>query len=255
VLERWQRRSGRLAALGGLILVTASAHSAEPNRRRQPWRKSSGPPASANSATPESVEPPDLGFARRGFFARLAIGSGVFSASSGSASDSRSLLGLPLSLEAYVGTTLSRYVSLGGGYARDAVGLLSAHDQRIDGDEPNLAKISLYLEQLSAFLAVYPSPEFPLYGFATLGLGTLNVRKDSDDSELPLLYWLEHLSGPDPKGTLLTLGAGYDTWLNARWALGVSGRVLVGFLTTTETGPERSVTLLMPSVLLSLSYY
>jgi hypothetical protein len=255
VLERWQRRSGRLAILGGLILVTASAHSAEPNRRRQPWRKSAGPPPATTSAVSEPPAPPDPGFARRGFFARLALGSGVFSAFSGSASDSRSLVGVPLSLEAYFGATISPYLSLGGGYARDAVGRLSAHDQRIDGDEPDLAQTSFYLEQLAAFLAVYPSSEFPLYGFATLGVGTLNVRSDSDEFEPPLLFWVEHLSTTDPSGILLTLGGGYDTWLNARWALGVSGRVLAGFLTTTELGPERSVTLLMPSVLLSLSYY
>jgi hypothetical protein len=239
--------------------MTLGASGAEPNSSRKPWRRAWVPPpqgaAGDAGEQPESVAPPDTGFARRGFFARFALGSGVFNAYAGTPNDSRRLLGLPLSLEAYFGGALSPYVSLGAGYARDAIGRLSVHDEVQDGDEPPLGDTSFYLEHVSAYLALYPRPDAPYYGFATLGIGTLNVRKASDDFELPLIHWPEHLTGNDPSGAILSLGGGYDTWLSPYWALGVSGRVLLGLLSSNETEVERSVTLLMPSVLVSLSYY
>jgi hypothetical protein len=245
----------------GLILVSLGASGADPNPRPQPWLQAAAL-ASRSPAVDDGEQQglqappaPDPGLVRQGFFARLALGTGVFTAYTGSPSDSRRLLGAPLSLEVYLGGSLSPYVSLGAGYARDAIGLLSAHDEVQDGDEPQLGDTSFYLEHLSGFLSVYPGADSPYYGFATLGLGTLNVRKSSDDFELPLIYWPEHLTGDDPSGLILSLGGGYDTGLSPRWALGVSGRVLLGLLTSTETDVERSVTVVLPSVLLSMSYY
>ena len=247
----------------GLILVTGGASAAEPNQSfvRRPWRKGvtqapapAAPEAadSASSAEPLAVDP---GFARQGFFTRLALGSGVFLAGSGSAADSRSFLGLPVSFEAFFGGTPSAHVSVGAGYARDAVGRLSSKDQKVDGDEPRLADTSFYLEQLAGFLELYPDRSSPYYGLATLGLGTLNVRRRGDELELPLFHWLDHLAGADPSGVILTLGGGYETWLDERWALGVSGRLLAALLTSSEVEPGTDVTVIMPSLLLTLSYH
>lgn len=245
----------------GLILLALDASGADPNQSRQPWRKVRAPApqeeADGAGERPEStaLPPPDTGFARRGFFARFALGSGVFNAYTGSPGDSRRLLGVPLSLEAYFGATLSPYASFGGGYSRDAIGRLSAHDEVQDGDEPRLGDTSFYLEHLSVLLSLYPRPESPYYGFATLGIGTLNVRKTGDELELPLIHWPEHLTGYDPSGVILTAGGGYDTWVSPSWALGVSGRMLLGLLTTSETDVERGVTVWLPSVSVSLSHY
>ena len=250
------------AGVSGLILVTAVARGAEPQRPasvHRPWLRTAPHAARAEprvDVAASSAEPGAAaeGFERRGFFTRLALGSGVFSAGSGSARDTRSFLGLPVSFEAYLGGTPSPYLSLGGGYARDAVGRLSSTDERNDGDEPRLDDTSFYLEQLAAFLELYPSASSPYYGFVTLGMGTLNVRKTGDDFELPLFSWASHLAGADPSGVIATLGGGYESWIAKRWALGISMRVLVGVLSSEEIGTETAVNVLMPSLLLTLSY-
>jgi hypothetical protein len=228
---------------------------------RRPWLKAA--PHAAPAARPEvdagtsSAEPAtaDEGFERRGFFTRLALGSGAFTAGSGSARDTRRFLGLPVSFEAYFGGTPTPYLSLGGGYARDAIGRLSSKDEQHDGDEPRLDDTSFYLEQLAAFLELHPSPSSPYYGFVTLGIGTLNVRKAGDDFELPFFSWPSHLAGVDPSGFIATLGGGYESWIGKRWALGISGRVLAGFLTSEELGTDTPVNVIMPSLLVTLSYH
>lgn len=251
-----ERRRLAWGWLAGLILVTGSARAAEPHKPvRRPWLVNTPHPAVTEDRSAESLPEPDLTSARQGFFARLALGSGVFTAGSGSSSDSRSFLGLPVSFEAYFGGTLTPYLSVGGGYARDAVGALSSSDERVDGDEPRLGDTSFYLEQLALYVSAYPSPSSPFYGYATLGLGTLNVRKSSDALELPIVYWEQHLEGADPSGPIFSLGGGYERWLNERWAIGVSGRVLAAFLSSTELGDSTPVSVLMPSVLLTFSHH
>jgi hypothetical protein len=262
--SHWRRSGLRFAGLSGVILVTAGALGAEPHHPgsvRRPWRKAAPhaalttPVADSGESSAEPVAR-DPGFQRRGFFTRLALGSGVFTAGSGSAADSRRFLGVPVSFEAYLGGTPSSQLSLGAGYGRDAIGLLSSSDEQHDGDEPRLADTSFYLEQLAAFLELYPSPSSPYYGFATLGIGTLNVRKPSDPFELPLFSWLSHLDGADPSGFIVSLGGGYERWIGESWAVGISGRVLGAFLTSNEVSADgTAVTVIMPSVLVTLSYH
>jgi hypothetical protein len=133
--------------------------------------------------------------------------------------------------------------------------MLSSTDEQHDGDEPRLDDTSFYLEQLAAFLELYPSPSSPYYGFATVGYGTLNVRKTGDEFELPLISWADHLEGVDPSGLIFTLGGGYESWLGKRWALGISARLLAGFLSSQELYDETAVTVIMPSLLVTLSYH
>lgn len=261
----WGRRGLCFAGVSGVILATGGVHGAEPQSPafvRRPWLKAA--PHAAPAATPEvdpgasRAEPvtADSGFERRGFFTRLALGSGVFTAGSGSSADSRRFVGLPVSFEAYFGGTPTPYVSLGGGYARDAIGRLSSKDEQQDGDEPRLDDTSFYLEQLAGFVELHPSRGSPFYGFATLGWGTLNVRKAGDDFELPFFSWASHLAGADPSGVIATLGGGYESWIGKSWALGISGRLLAGLLDSEELyGEGTAVTLLMPSLLVTLSYH
>jgi len=263
--SRWRRWGLRFGGLSGVILVTGGALGAEPRHRpfvRRPWLAAAPQAAPApapvadrgeSSAQPVANDP---GFQRRGFFTRLALGSGVFTAGSGSAADSRRFLGVPVSFEAYFGGTPSSQLSLGAGYGRDAIGLLSSSDEQNDGDEPRLADTSFYLEQLAGFLELYPSPSSPFYGFATLGIGTLNVRKQDDPFELPLFSWLSHLDGADPSGFIVSLGGGYERWIGESWAVGISGRVLGAFLASNEVSVDgTAVTVIMPSVLVTLSYH
>jgi hypothetical protein len=228
---RSPRRCAALAC-SGLILVSFSARAAEPNLDEDP------------------------GFLRNGFFARFALGSGVFTASSGKAVDSRNFVGLPVSLAVYLGKAVSRFVSLGGGYARDGIGRLSSSDEVIDGDEPQLADVSFYLEQLALYAEVYPGPSSPFYVYATLGFGTLNVRRSGDEFKLPLLHWIGDLVSKDPSGSIVSFGVGYESWLFEHWALGVSGGVQAAFLDAGSfASAGTAVQVIQPSVLVTLSYY
>jgi len=260
------RRRLRTLRLVGLILVSGGAASAEPNPKvRRPWLKNTPAPARAPgerggsaSSSAESVPPSELetpAFVRQGFFARAALGSGVFTASSGVPSDPRSFVGMPVSLEVFLGSTLSPWLALGAGYTLDSVGLLSSQDGELDGDEPDLDSTHFVLEALSLFITMYPEPNSPWYGFATLGAGMLQVRTGEDPFQLPVFGWIDDIQGPDPSGVVWSLGAGYDWWVGERWTLGVSARVLGAFLSTNELAIEQAVTVLMPSLSLAIGYH
>ncbi len=256
LLRSWLCRG---AGCSGLILVTCGVALAEanPSSARRPWLKSvpgreATPPPEGDAST---AEPLERGFRREGFFARLAVGSGWFSAYSGSSGDERSFTGAPLSLEAYLGNTPLPWLGVGAGYSRDDIGGLSSEDDLVDGDEPDLESTSFHLEAVSAFLTLYPTPASPFYGFATLGLAALRVQSGSEAFELPLFNLASNLAGSDPSGLILSLGGGYDWWIDRSWTLGVSGRVLGALLSARESASSERVTLFMPSLLLTLGYH
>jgi hypothetical protein len=240
---------------------TAAAQQAEPAPRagHRPWVKTPAGRArdsggwEAQSDPAGSEQSPAR--TREGFFARLSLGSGWFTASSGASEDRRTFYGAPVSLEMYLGGTTEPWLGLAGGYCRDDILGLSSEDEVVDGDEPDLDSIGFSLESISLLATLYPGPTSPFYGFVTLGLGVLDVQADDDDFLPPLLGMFGRLGGSDPAGFVMSLGGGYDWWLNERWTAGVSGRLLYAPLSTEEAGSTEKVIVLMPSVLFTLGYH
>jgi hypothetical protein len=256
-----QRFVRYVSTISGLILACASAAQAEPSSvvSRRPWLRGAPererPAETREGPSPSEGPSADPSFARNGFFARLSVGSGWFGADSGSSDDERSFSGLPISFEAYIGGTPAPWLGLGGGLTRDEVMALSSQDERLDGDEPDLDGTSFHLQTVSALVCIYPDPVSPLYAYATLGVAVLEVASASELPELPIGGFIEGATSSDPGGFTLSIGAGYDWWVDERWTLGVSGRLLGAWLTSTETWPHEDVDVLMPSVLFSVGYH
>jgi hypothetical protein len=259
----------------GLILATSSVARAEPDpennaaaelqgatrgsessQRHRPWRKGRALPGTESASAPAEPEPPPPPPAtRQGFFSRFALGVGVFTAATGDPEDSRSYVGLPLSLEVYFGGTLAPTLSLGAGYLRDEIFGLSSSDAVRDGDEPELDDVSFCLEALSLLMQAYPNPRSPFYGTLTLGFGRLYARRPDDPIRPPLFLPVPQVfADPSPEGVVFSLGAGYDTWLDAEWAMSLSARVLVAPMGVSENGQDLGMTVVTPSVLIGLAY-
>jgi Autotransporter beta-domain len=247
-----------------LMLISFGAAAAElpaqPGHR--PWLKTAGSrartlddpaDASLEAADAERDRPRDR--LRDGFFARLSLGTGWFTAFAGDSADRRTFSGVPVALEAYFGGTPLPWLGIGGGYSRDDVLALDSEDEVIDADEPDLHSISFHLETVGVFATFYPAPASPFYGFAAIGVARLDVRASDDDFDLPLLGMLQNTGDSDPSGYALSLGGGYDWWLNERWTAGISGRLLGARLWTDESGTSAGVTVLIPSALLTFGYH
>jgi hypothetical protein len=246
------------ASSGGASQLQGATEGSEPPQRHRPWRKqrlaspAAGRPAPAPPAQPEAPPPPE---SRAGFFARFALGIGVFTAVTGGADDRRSYAGLPLSVEVYFGGTVAPMLSLGAGYLRDEILALSSSDAVRDGDEPQLDDTSFCLEALSLLMSAYPNPRSPFHGTLTLGYGRMYSRRPADPARAPLfLPTVSPFSDPDPEGFVFSLGGGYDTWLDAEWAMSVSARVLLAPLDVNENGQDIGVTVFTPSLLVGLSH-
>ncbi|MET0412358.1 MAG: hypothetical protein ABW217_13740 [Polyangiaceae bacterium] len=238
-------------------LQGATEGSAQPQRHR-PWRKQRLAPAAPGTpapAPPAEPEPLPLPESRQGFFARFAFGIGVFTAATGGADDRRSYVGLPLSFELYFGGTIAPMLSLGAGYLRDEILALSSSDAVLDGDEPELDDTSFCLEALSLLISVYPHPRSPFHGTLTAGFGRMYSRRPADPVRAPLfLPTVLPLSDTDPEGFVFSLGGGYDTWLDAEWAMSLSARVLLAPFAVNENGQDIGVTVFTPSLLVGLSH-
>jgi hypothetical protein len=248
----------------GLSTLLGGTAAAEPSPRVEPrpWVKTParvrnsdwGDDTSSGPARSEP-EPPSPPRTRDGFFARLSLGSGWFTASSGASDDRRTFYGAPVSLEMYLGGTTEPWLGLAGGYSRDDILGLSSEDDVIDGDEPDLDSIGFSLEAISLFATAYPGQSSPFYGFVTLGLGVLDVQADGDEFMPPLFGMLWKMGGTDPSGFVMSVGGGYDWWLDERWTAGISARLLYAPLSGQEAGSTEKVLVLMPSVLFTLGYH
>lgn len=203
---RWM--AGALACLGWVATTTPAW--AEPD----PWR----PGGSEGSSDPDAPH--------SRFMASVGLGGGWFRATSGTSDDTRTFHGGVGAGHFALGSRISRYLSLGGGYWRSHVFHLTAKDEVLDGDEPDLDDVRFGLNQIAFFLDVYACPDGGFRAELLAGLGWLHVSRGADD----------------PSGVMWGLGAGYDVRVNPAVLLGGMLGVTYGDLAVNENnGTDVSV--------------
>lgn len=194
------------------------------------------PPAAPTAAT-NAGSPPK----RSHLFSTLQLGGGYFHATSGADPDLRSFRGGTISGLLAVGGRLGRTsnVALAGAFLRDQVLGLRSRDQRIDGDEPNLADVTFGLWAIGLLLDVATQTEPGLHFQAFAGVGALSASRNVGDPD-------------DPTGLMASVAAGYDFRVGARWAVGGLLRATYAPLDVREsTGTVVYIT--VPALLLTVT--
>jgi hypothetical protein len=178
-----------------------------------------------------------------GFVLSAGVGAGLFRATSGVATDQRHFSGESLSLAVLMGGHLSRRFTLGGAYLRDQVFGLEAHDDVIDGDEPLLDDLTLYLNTISLFgdVMLAEHPELHLQAYAGRGwLGVLGRQNDADDDI------------DDPAGWVLGAALSSELRLAQRFAVGGALRVVwAPFFVDEGSGGGTDVDIVVPALLVT----
>jgi hypothetical protein len=170
------------------------------------------------------------------------VGPGLFTANSGSSTDRRHFSGTTLSLQAMVGSTLVRAVAIGGAYFRDQVFNLSAKDDVINGNEPDLSRVTMWLDAFGFFIDGYPVSTVDVHLQGFMGFSILHTsRKDNANVD-------------DPTGILVSVGGGYTWPLGEHGSFGVMARLSYAGLQVSETfNTSTTVRVLIPSVLATIT--
>lgn len=191
------------------------------------------------SPPPETPAEPKKQASR--IYLQLGVGPGLFRAHNSSISDERHFTGGSVSGHFVVGGRAGRIVALGAAYVHDQIFSLSAKDELIDGDEPNLEHTNIGIDSLGFFTDLsVPSARglhFPLYmGFSVLSQHT---GDDSRSSEATLL--------------MLGGGVGYEFDVGSHFYLGGLLRASVGDYKMREiNGTE--ITCFVPALMLTATY-
>jgi hypothetical protein len=172
-------------------------------------------------------------------FSSLALGGGYFHASSSGSADKRTFAGGTVAGQLVLGGRVgkSRMMTIGGVYLRDQVVGLSAEDEVIDGDEPNLEQVAFGLWILGLFsdFAVQQAPG--LHFQLVAGLSGLEVSEPGRDGE-------------NPFGLAVNAGVGYDFGVSRHVALGALLRATYAPLDVHEQNGT-TVTSFVPALLLT----
>jgi hypothetical protein len=197
------------------------------------------------SPVPNQPRPGHLPYVHDGFFARLAVGPGLFRAGTGSSSDTRHFSGGAVSGELALGGTLGAGFVLGGSVLVNRVFALSSKDDVIDGDEPSLDGVSFTLDVLGMFADFYPDPKSGLDFHLFLGTGVLATTRPGNPGV------------DDPSGLVVSGGVGYDWFVAEQFSLGVHARLTAGTLNVVESvgSSTTSVTTLVPALLAAGTYH
>lgn len=173
-----------------------------------------------------------------GFVLSAAVGPGLFRATSGTDPDKRTFRGETLSFHALVGGRIGRYVALGAAYLRDGVFGLRASDSVVDGDEPDLEHIRMFLSSYGLFLdvRVLDVPELHLQVFPCYGHLYVDGRASNEVE--------------NPSGFVLAVAATAEFRVARRLTVGGGLRFTWAPMNVTETGRGGTdVTVLLPALL------
>jgi hypothetical protein len=177
-------------------------------------------------------------------FLRFSVGPGLFQASTGRSPDDRTYDGGVASFEAAIGGSVARGFVLGGTYQLNRVFSLSATDGVIDGDEPEVDKITFTMHSVSMFADFYPEATEGLHFMALVGEGWLDVSRSGSGDD-----------GPSPTGPIFGAGAGYEWFVGPNLSLGILARANVGLFSVREvSGNSTAVTTFVPAILGTLTY-
>jgi hypothetical protein len=203
-----------------------------------PW----GPPPTPPPAQPLRGHEP---YVHDGFFARLAVGPGLFRAWTSTSPDTRHFSGGAVAGELSLGGTPGKGFVIGGSVLLNSVFALSSKDDVIDGDEPSLAGVSFSLDAVGPFVDFYPDPKSGLDFHFFLGTGWLATTRPGAPNV------------DEPSGIVVSGGGGYDWFVAEQLSLGVHARLTVGSLSVNESSgaTSTSVTALVPALLVAGTYH
>jgi hypothetical protein len=198
-------------------------------------------PDDAQASSPRPARGP---YVHDGVFLRLAVGPGLFQASSGNEPDSRSFSAGAVSIDAAIGGSPARGFVLGGAFQTHRLFSLTSSDDVLDGDEPDLSDVSFSVSGIGLFADYYPEPTDGLHFLASVGMGWLDVSRPDTSSER------------NPSGVLLGLGGGYEWFIGPTVSLGVLLRGNLGLFSVSETNTSTStsVTVFIPALLATVTY-
>jgi hypothetical protein len=198
-------------------------------------------PGRAEDAAPAKPHGP---YVHDGLFARLAVGPGLFQASSGSSGDTRTFSGGAVSIDAALGGSPSRGFIIGGEAQTNRVFSLSSHDEKIDGDEPDLSDTRFSVTSIGVFAELYPDPTDGLHFMAAIGTAWMSVSHSRSGD------------GRSPTGPIFSAGGGYEWFVGPNLSLGVLLRANLGIFTVDEVGngSTTSVTTFIPALLAGATY-
>ncbi len=202
--------------------------------------------AFAQAASASDAPPPSPAPKTHGFVLSLGVGPGLFTASSGAASNVRHFSGESLSLSLLVGGRVNRTFSLGGGYLRDEVFGLRVKDSAATGDEPDLSHNRFFTSIFGLFgdFMVPTRPELHLQAF--LGYGTLFVT----GRQQPFVGDI-----PNPSGFVYSAALSSEFRIGREFTLGAALRVLLANFSVNETQTgSTDVDVLIPALMVTGRY-
>jgi hypothetical protein len=196
----------------------------------------------AEPTTKASVEPPPAPYAsRHGPFFQASLGGGALYGTNDVAADTRSFSGVAISWNLLLGGTIGRRWAVGAGVSREHVPSPSAHDEIVDGDEPNLDSVSFSLESLVAFVDYHPYAD-GFHALGQLGFGYLRADREFGRQSARDAKWV------------VSLGAGYDFELAGNLSVGGLAQFTYSRQEMYEGERRVDLDLIFPSLLVTVAY-
>jgi hypothetical protein len=202
-------------------------------------------PARANDPSAETAAPGASSateLKRSGIFAEVALGPGFFYART-AADDARTFTGASIAGQFVLGGTPARGLVLAGAYFRDEILGMSASDEVVDGDEPELEDVGFSLDRFGLFADIFPDPDGGLHFQGLAAVGVLNTRRPGGDAD-------------DPGGLLISVAGGYAWGLGGAFYLGPLVRLTYAPLTSDETSQGDDLTrVFSPALLVTATFH
>jgi hypothetical protein len=192
-------------------------------------------PADAPAQPPQPYKSP------HGLFFQAAVGGGALVGSNGVRADTRSFSGVAVSWNLLLGGTLQRRWAGGAGISREHVPAPKARDEVIDGDEPNLEKVSFSLESLVAFVDFHPYQD-GFHALGQVGLGSFSADRGAVIQSAREALWV------------VALGAGYDFKLPGNLSVGGLAQLTYTRQEMWESEQRVDLDLFFPSLLVTAAY-
>jgi hypothetical protein len=149
-----------------------------------------------------------------GFYLQLTTGVGYYSMSASSAAGDESFSGMTIPISLMMGGSVMKGLAIGGGFFVDRAG---SPTYEANGMTPaGMPDFTQYVIGIGGFADYYIKPAGGLHFQGFVGWGGVETSNNGN------------VSGSDPTGLVMSIGAGYDWFLSNELSAGVMGRVSYG---------------------------
>lgn len=184
-----------------------------------------------------------------GFYLRMSFGIGSGSATdteqySGVSNPDFKFSGTAIMLDILIGGSPVPGFVLGGGLVTHQI--LSPTVKQNGQTVPTVtgSSVSLDLNTIGLFTAIYPDPSSGFNFHALVGYGVISYN-----------YGDNTTSTNNPSGLSLMGGVGYDFWVSDQWSIGPDLRVAYAKTSYSVGGDEVKISMLVPTLSFTATYH